>query len=152
MNYVEIDWDPWGFFAPFLAPAKLELIEPLPTPPIASSPAVRATMQGNRRRDTKPEKELRSALFALGRRFRVDHSIRVGEKARPIRPDVIFPSAKLAIFVDGCFWHRCPAHGTRPSRNSEYWDAKLQRNVDRDRRYDAMLSEAGWTVVRIWEN
>lgn len=109
-------------------------------------------MQGNGRRDTGPEKKLRSALFALGLRFRVDYPIRVGEKARPIRPDIIFPRARLAIFVDGCFWHRCPAHGTRPSRNSRYWDAKLQRNVDRDLRYDAMLSEAGWTVTRIWEH
>jgi DNA mismatch endonuclease (patch repair protein) len=109
-------------------------------------------MKGNRRRDTGPEKKLRSALFAMGLRFRVDQPIRVGEGSRPIRPDIIFPRAKLAVFVDGCFWHRCPAHGTRPSRNYEYWDAKLQRNVDRDRRYDEMLSRANWTVLRVWEH
>jgi DNA mismatch endonuclease (patch repair protein) len=109
-------------------------------------------MKGNRRRDTGPERKLRSALFAMGLRFRVDQPIRVGEGNRPIRPDIVFPRAKLALFVDGCFWHRCPEHGTRPSRNSEYWDAKLQRNVDRDRRYDEMLEEAEWTVLRVWEH
>lgn len=109
-------------------------------------------MKGNRRRDTGPEKKLRSALFAMGLRFRVDLPVRVGEGNRPIRPDIIFPRAKLAVFVDGCFWHRCPVHGTRPARNDEYWDAKLQRNVDRDRRYDVMLSNANWTVLRVWEH
>jgi DNA mismatch endonuclease (patch repair protein) len=94
---------------------------------------------------------LRSALFSLGLRYRVDYPIRPADGARPIRPDVVFPGARLVVFVDGCFWHRCPDHGTRPSRNSEYWDAKLERNVDRDRRYDRLLNEAGWTVIRIWE-
>jgi DNA mismatch endonuclease (patch repair protein) len=109
-------------------------------------------MRANRRRDTGPELELRSSLFSRGLRYRVDYPIRAAADVRPIRPDVVFPGAKLAVFVDGCFWHRCPSHGTRPGRNSEYWDAKLQRNVDRDRRYDALLSEAGWTVIRIWEH
>jgi len=109
-------------------------------------------MKGNRRRDTEPEKKLRSALFAMGLRFRVDQPIKAGEDNRPIRPDIVFPRAKLAVFVDGCFWHRCPVHGTRPSRNRQYWDAKLQRNVDRDRRYDEMLSKADWVVLRVWEH
>jgi DNA mismatch endonuclease (patch repair protein) len=109
-------------------------------------------MRANRRRDTGPELELRSSLFSRGLRYRVDYPIRAAADARPIRPDVVFPGAKLAVFVDGCFWHCCPRHGTRPGRNSEYWDAKLQRNVDRDRRYDALLREAGWTVIRVWEH
>lgn len=109
-------------------------------------------MQGNRRRDTGPEKRLRSALFALGLRFRVDHPIRVAAKGRPIRPDIVFPRAKLAVFVDGCFWHGCHEHGTNPQRNSEYWNAKLARNQDRDRRYNALLTASGWTVIRVWEH
>lgn len=109
-------------------------------------------MKGNRKRDTAPERALRSALFARGLRYRVDHPIRAAEGVRPIRADVVFVAARLAVFVDGCFWHGCPDHGTRPTRNSHYWDAKLQRNVERDRRHDLLLAEAGWTVVRIWEH
>jgi DNA mismatch endonuclease (patch repair protein) len=109
-------------------------------------------MQGNRRRDTIPEKRLRSALFALGLRFRVDHPIRLSGQPRPIRPDVVFTRAKIAVFVDGCFWHGCPQHGTSPRRNSQYWDAKLALNRERDRRYDTRLSSAGWTVMRFWEH
>lgn len=113
---------------------------------------MRATMQGNRKRDTKPEKALRSSLFMRGLRYRVDYPIRAAQGVRTIRADIAFTSAKLAVFVDGCFWHCCPDHGTRPNRNSHYWDAKLQRNVERDRRYDAVLTEAGWTVLRFWEH
>lgn len=124
----------------------------LPTPPEPSSAAVRATMQGNRRRDTKPEMELRSALFSLGLRYRVDYPIRVMAEVRPIRPDVVFTRAKLAVFIDGCFWHSCPQHGTTPQRNSQYWNAKLARNLDRDRSYTKLLEEAGWAVLRFWEH
>jgi DNA mismatch endonuclease (patch repair protein) len=109
-------------------------------------------MQGNRRRDTKPEKALRAALFSLGLRYRVDHPIRLSEQSRAIRPDVVFTRARLAVFVDGCFWHGCPDHGNRPRQNSRYWDAKLARNQDRDRRYDDMLKSGGWTVIRFWEH
>ncbi|MDQ2631645.1 MAG: very short patch repair endonuclease [Actinomycetota bacterium] len=109
-------------------------------------------MQGNRRRDTRPERRVRSALFALGLRFRVDYPIRVATQSRPIHADIVFTRAKLAVFVDGCFWHGCPDHGTSPQRNSRYWTAKLARNKDRDQRYDAHLATAGWTVVRIWEH
>jgi DNA mismatch endonuclease (patch repair protein) len=109
-------------------------------------------MRGNRRRDTKPEKALRSALFSLGLRYRVDYPIRPVEHSRPIRPDIVFTRARLAVFVDGCFWHGCPEHGNRPRQNTPYWDAKLDRNLDRDRRYDAMLESGGWTVVRVWEH
>jgi DNA mismatch endonuclease (patch repair protein) len=68
------------------------------------------------------------------------------------RADIVFPSARLAVFVDGCFWHRCPIHGVSPSMNSVYWQAKLDRNVERDRRNDAALQAAGWAVMRVWEH
>jgi DNA mismatch endonuclease (patch repair protein) len=120
----------------------------LPAAPPSSSPAVRAVMQGNRSTGSKPEAELRSALHRRGLRFR--------KNARPgrglPRADILFPRAKLAVFVDGCFWHRCPIHGVSPKTNSPYWRAKLDRNVSRDRRNTRDLAEAGWTVVRIWEH
>jgi DNA mismatch endonuclease, patch repair protein len=125
---------------------------PLPTPPPPSTPAVRAAMRGNQRRDTRPELALRSALHARGMRYRVDLPIRLATGIRPIRPDIVFTRAKIAVFVDGCFWHGCPDHGTKPASNTDYWTAKLERNIQRDRRNNALLEEAGWTVVRIWEH
>jgi DNA mismatch endonuclease (patch repair protein) len=106
-------------------------------------------MQGNRSIDTRPERALRSELHRRGYRFR--------KATAPVadvrcRADLVFAGSRVAVFVDGCFWHRCPEHGTRPQTNSVYWQAKLDRNVDRDRRNDAALSEAGWTVVRVWEH
>jgi DNA mismatch endonuclease, patch repair protein len=68
------------------------------------------------------------------------------------RPDVVFTRAKVAVFVDGCFWHSCPDHGTSPTRNADYWGPKLARNAERDREQTAALKAAGWTVVRIWEH
>ena len=88
----------------------------------------------------------------MGLRFRVDYPVRVADQIRPIRPDIVFTRAKLAVFVDGCFWHGCPEHGTHPQRNSRYWTAKLARNQDRDRRYNVLLATSGWTVVRVWEH
>jgi DNA mismatch endonuclease (patch repair protein) len=69
-----------------------------------------------------------------------------------VRPDVVFTRRKVAIFVDGCFWHVCPTHGREPTHNEWYWTPKLRRNVERDRSADRALGEAGWTVVRIWEH
>jgi DNA mismatch endonuclease (patch repair protein) len=69
-----------------------------------------------------------------------------------IRVDIVFPRPRLAVFVDGCFWHCCPEHGGRPKANAEYWTPKLARNVERDRQTDARLRSAGWTVLRIWEH
>lgn len=107
-------------------------------------------MRANRRTDTKPERALRSALHAHGYRFRKDLRLDVGE--RRVRPDIVFTRRKVAIFVDGCFWHCCPEHGSQPSNNEWYWTPKLQRNVERDRQADAALAEAGWTVLRVWEH
>jgi DNA mismatch endonuclease (patch repair protein) len=107
-------------------------------------------MLGNRRRDTKPEVALRSALHAAGLRFRKDLRLDLG--GIKVRPDIVFTRAKVAVFVDGCFWHSCPTHGTQPRRNSDYWGPKLARNIARDREQDAALVEHGWQVIRIWEH
>lgn len=107
-------------------------------------------MKANRRRDTKPERVVRSELHRRGLRFRKDHPVRTPE--RLVRVDVAFTRARVAIFVDGCFWHRCPVHGTEPTRNSSYWAPKLDRNVARDRAVDAALLAEGWTVLRFWEH
>ncbi|MGH7718795.1 MAG: very short patch repair endonuclease [Gemmatimonadaceae bacterium] len=107
-------------------------------------------MRANRRRDTRPERELRSALHRLGLRFRKDHPIRTPQ--RVIRPDVVFIRLRVAVFLDGCYWHACPEHQTRPTRNEDYWSAKLVRNVARDRAVDTALADAGWHVIRIWEH
>jgi DNA mismatch endonuclease (patch repair protein) len=115
----------------------------------AGSPAVRATMRGNRRRDTNPELAVRRMTHALGLRYRVD--------ARPLsdlnrRADLVFPRRKVAVFVDGCYWHGCPEHGTWPRTNAGYWTLKIKRNIDRDADTNARLNAAGWDVIRIWEH
>lgn len=107
-------------------------------------------MKANRRADTKPELALRSALHALGYRYRKD--FRLDLPARRVRPDIAFTARKVAVFVDGCFWHACPDHGSQPKNNEWYWSPKLARNVERDRAADAALEQAGWTVVRLWEH
>jgi DNA mismatch endonuclease (patch repair protein) len=106
-------------------------------------------MLGNRSRDTGPELRLRKELHRRGRRFRVHFAPVRGLRCRP---DIVFSRNRLAVFVDGCFWHRCPEHATSPTRNAAYWDAKFRLNVERDRRHDQALAEAGWTVLRIWEH
>jgi DNA mismatch endonuclease (patch repair protein) len=120
------------------------------TGPVPSSPAATAKMRANRRRDTGPELALRRSLHRRGLRFRKD--FRVATAARSVRVDVAFPALRLAIFVDGCFWHSCPEHASVPKANADYWIPKLAENVARDRRNDLDLSEAGWTVVRLWEH
>jgi DNA mismatch endonuclease (patch repair protein) len=107
-------------------------------------------MRRNTKIDTKPEVLLRSALHAHGLRFRKNLLIRLS--ARSVRPDIVFTRKKIAVFVDGCFWHRCPEHGTKPRANGAFWQEKLDRNVQRDREADAALSESGWTVLRCWEH
>ncbi|HVT69969.1 MAG TPA: very short patch repair endonuclease [Trebonia sp.] len=109
-----------------------------------------ANMRSNRRTDTKPETALRAALHAMGYRYRKD--FRLDLPLRRVRPDVAFTRRKVAVFVDGCFWHACPDHGTRPKSNEWYWSPKLARNVERDRAADEALAQAGWTVVRLWEH
>ena len=130
-------------------PSPMPLLAPIPAPP-ASSDAVRRSMLGNRRVDTKPEVQLRSLLHRAGLRFRKDRLIRLG--ARRVRPDVVFGRQRVAVFMDGCFWHRCPEHGTMPSTNHAYWLAKFQTNIARDERNNAALMDEGWRVIRIWEH
>jgi DNA mismatch endonuclease (patch repair protein) len=107
-------------------------------------------MAAIRRTDTKPEVTLRSALHRLGLRFRKDYRLLV--EGVYVRPDIVFTRQRVAVFVDGCFWHACPEHGRRPSKNQAYWGPKLQRTVDRDARATTALTAAGWTVVRVWEH
>lgn len=107
-------------------------------------------MRSNRRRDTSPERRLRSALHARGWRFRVDLPVLAGD--RKARPDLAFTRRRVAVFVDGCFWHCCPVHGRPPLSNGSYWEPKLARNVQRDRLDTQALEYAGWTVVRLWEH
>lgn len=94
---------------------------------------------------------MRSALHAAGLRYRVDSPVRV-EGSRSVRPDVVFPKQRLAVFIDGCFWHGCPMHGTAPTTNADYWGPKIAENRERDRRHTAALEEGGWRVVRVWEH
>jgi DNA mismatch endonuclease (patch repair protein) len=108
-------------------------------------------MRANRRTNTKPELALRSALHRQGYRFRKDHRLTLGNGSR-VRPDIAFTARRVAVFVDGCFWHACPEHGRKPSVNQWYWSPKLARNVERDRAADAALAAAGWQVVRLWEH
>jgi DNA mismatch endonuclease (patch repair protein) len=108
-------------------------------------------MLGNRKTDTRPEIALRSALHRTGNRFRKNHSVRVDD-GRPITIDVAFPKAKLAVFVDGCFWHSCAEHGTEPRSNLRYWGPKLKQNIERDREVDRRLIAGGWEVLRVWEH
>ena len=106
-------------------------------------------MQGNKRRDTRPELAVRRTVHAAGLRYRVD--------AKPLpdlnrRADLVFTRAKVAVFVDGCFWHGCPEHGTTARTNAAYWAAKIRGNQARDLDTDRRLVDAGWTVIRVWEH
>ncbi|WP_280367827.1 very short patch repair endonuclease [Nocardia wallacei] len=107
-------------------------------------------MRANRRSNTKPEVALRSALHRLGYRYRKDFRLDLG--SIKVRPDIVFTARKVAVFVDGCFWHVCPEHGREPTTNEWYWTPKLRRNIERDRAADAALAAAGWRVVRLWEH
>lgn len=115
---------------------------------IPSSTAVSARMSRQRRRDTSPELALRKELHRHGHRYRVDAPL-PGIPRR--RADLLFARAKVAVFVDGCFWHGCPVHATSPATNREWWQQKLIGNRNRDRDTDQRLQQVGWTVIRIWE-
>lgn len=116
----------------------------------AQTPTRRRIMQSNRHRDTAPELAVRRLLFARGLRYRVDHRP-VGSLRR--RADIVFTGCKLAVFIDGCFWHGCPEHGTSDFRtNSAFWTHKIETNVARDIDTNARLTEAGWQVLRVWEH
>jgi len=117
--------------------------------PKPSSKAALNRMKAAKPRDTAPEKALRSELHKRGLRYRVD--------VRPIqelnrRADIVFRSANVAIFVDGCFWHGCPKHGTQAKANAEFWKNKIRQNQIRDEDTSKQLKKAGWRVIRVWEH
>lgn len=120
-----------------------------PGVPKPSSVEARNRMRANRSRDTTPETELRSLLHRRGLRFRVDVSPIPGVRRRA---DVVFPRARVAVFVDGCFWHGCPLHATWPKANADFWREKIETNRRRDEDTNRKFAEAGWTVVRVWEH
>ena len=102
-------------------------------------------MSRMRRRDTKPELLLRRKLHARGLRFRIQAQL-------PGKPDIALTRAKLAVFIDGCFWHSCPQHGSLPKNNRDWWSEKLAANVARDRAKDEALRALGWEPLHIWEH
>lgn len=117
--------------------------------PLPSSKAALARMQAAKPRDTAPEKVLRAELHKRGLRYQIDF--------RPVkelnrRADIVFRSKKVAIFVDGCFWHGCPKHGTQAKANAEFWKNKIRLNQLRDEDTNKRLKKAGWKVIRVWEH
>lgn len=95
--------------------------------------------------DTGPELLVRNQLWHRGLRYRLHYAL-------PGRPDIVFPRERIAVFIDGCFWHRCPIHFTKPATNASTWEAKIAGNVERDRTIDACLKSEGWEVLRYWEH
>lgn len=117
-----------------------------PKGPSPSSDTVSTQMRRMGRRDTAPELALRKALTAVGLRYRLHR------RDLPGTPDVAFMSARVAVFVDGCFWHACPEHGVMPKANRDWWRSKFDNNRERDRRKDKALLNAGWLPVHAWEH
>lgn len=111
--------------------------------------ATSSRMSRQRTKDTDPEVELRRAIRRLGLGYRIEYPL-PGIPRR--RCDIAFVGARIAVFVDGCFWHSCPDHATLPTRNARWWAAKLETNVSRDRDTNAHLRELGWLSVRVWEH
>jgi DNA mismatch endonuclease, patch repair protein len=106
-------------------------------------------MRANRGRDTGPELAVRRALHAMGLRYRVDHPLPFDRRRRA---DIAFTRVRVAVFIDGCFWHGCPEHGTTPRTNSRFWSEKIARNRERDADTTERLSAAGWAAMRFWEH
>jgi len=115
----------------------------------ASSTAVRRNMQANRGRDTTPELAVRSLLHARGLRYRVNVPLAFDRRRRA---DIIFTRVRLAVFIDGCYWHGCPQHFQLPKTNTSFWQAKIAGNQARDAETDAALRAGGWSVLRFWEH
>lgn len=115
----------------------------------ATSPAVARSMRANRGRDTSLELTVRRMLHGRGFRYRVNYAPLEGLRSRA---DIVFTRTRLAIYLDGCFWHSCPAHRTTPKANGDYWAPKLELNRQRDGRVTSRLVESGWTVLRFWEH
>ena len=107
-------------------------------------------MRSNKRKNTTPELQLRKLLHARGLRYRVDFP--PDPESRRRRADIVFTKVKLAVFIDGCFWHGCPIHATVPVTNRSFWEPKLRRNKERDTETNEHLERLGWTVIRVWEH
>ena len=118
-------------------------------PPTPLDDATRRRFEAQRVRDTEPELALRRELHRRGYRYRLDR--RVSENVRS-RPDLVFTSERVAVYVDGCFWHGCPDHGTAPKNNADWWQNKLDANRARDEQTNTALTDEGWTVIRVWEH
>jgi len=118
--------------------------------PQAPSQAVANVMRANRKVDSRPEVMLRSALQKAGLRFRKNRTLLAGGVRAQV--DVVFPRQRVAVFMDGCFWHGCAKHGNEPRANVGYWVPKLERNRRRDTLVSAALTADGWRVVRVWEH
>jgi len=106
-------------------------------------------MLAQKQTGTAPERAVLTALHRRGLRYR--------KHLKPLqtlrcKADAVFGPSKVAVFVDGCFWHGCPEHRVSPKANRDWWESKIVRTIARDRRNDAALAEAGWTVIRIWEH
>lgn len=121
----------------------------VPAHPGSTSTAASRRLSQLQRRDTAPELAVRRLLHAAGYRYRVAFPV-PGQRRRTI--DIAFPGERLAIFIDGCFWHGCPAHGTSPRSNGEWWQQKLSANRARDRSTEALLAAIGWSFLRFWEH
>lgn len=123
---------------------------PAPAPESwAKNRAVRSVMRGNKSRDTGPERRLRAILHERGLRYRVN--------TRPLKgirrtADVVFPGRKIAVFVDGCYWHGCPEHYRPSQANHQFWHTKIEGNKTRDAETDQLLASAGWESIRVWEH
>jgi len=117
--------------------------------PAASSDGALRRMKAARRRDTGPEIAIRRLLHAEGLRYRIDRSPVPGGRGRA---DIVFIRARVAVFIDGCFWHSCPLHGTRPKSNARWWATKLGENRRRDAQSSRELMGGGWKVIRVWEH
>src|ERR1035437_5744959 len=117
--------------------------------PQPSSAQVSARMARQRSRDTGPAIDLRRHLYSGGWRYRLHETVVPGTR-RSI--DIVFRRSRVAVFVDGCFWHGCPIHSSIPRSNERWWQEKLDKNIQRDRDTDMRLREAGWSVVRVWEH
>lgn len=107
-------------------------------------------MRANRRRDTSPELEIRRRIHAAGLRYRVDAAVLPGDRRR--RVDIVFTRRRIAVFIDGCFWHGCPEHFVYPKANADYWGLKIARNRERDAETNLRLRNEGWMVLRYWEH
>jgi DNA mismatch endonuclease (patch repair protein) len=118
-------------------------------PPLETTPKIRARMSSQRSRNTGIEIALRRTLHAAGLRYRVHRRPLKGLRREA---DIVFGPARVAVFVDGCFWHGCPEHATWPKNNAAFWREKIEKNRTRDGNTDARLAEAGWVSVRVWEH